>query len=43
MRRQIVVNEKLTAHKEEGEVVHRPEDQEKPSTVPESVENLCIK
>ena len=39
MGRQVVMNEKLTAHEEEGEVVRCPSNEEKTSIVPKTIAN----
>ena len=41
MRGEVVVQEELTAHEEEGEVVHGPDDEEEAGGVPEAVAHGC--
>lgn len=41
MRWQVVMNEKLTVHEEEWEVVHGPYDDEEPGIVPQAVADSC--
>ena len=40
MRREVVVNEELTAHEVEGEVVNCPNDEEETSGVPETITDI---
>lgn len=41
MRWQVVMNEKLTVHEEEWEVVHGPYNDEEPGIVPQAVADSC--
>lgn len=41
MRRKVVVDEQLTVHEEEGEVVDKPDDNEEAGVVPETVQDGC--
>lgn len=43
VRREVMMNEKLSAHQIEWEVVDCPKDQEEPGRVPKSVTNGCAR